>query len=142
MKRQNFIMTTGLASMSHSTYPMNMEKDIRTAGDLQKYLRSLYSVDEPSVDRIIIGDPDTKIKKAGTARMPYFKTLRNAVSQGINVLVVHEPTFYAHWDLDKKDYYSSPPSVAKDQYIEAIETKKKWIESNGLVIIRCHGVLI
>ena len=134
-------MTTGLASMSLSVYPMNMGKDIRTAGDLQKYLRSLYSVDEPSVDRIIIGDPDTKIKKAGTAWMPYFKTLRNAVSQGINVLVVHEPTFYAHWDLDKKDYYSSPPSVAKDQYIEAIETKKKWIESNGLVIIRCHDVL-
>lgn len=141
MRRRDFIKTTSLASMSLSIYPVNMEKDMRTAGDLQKYLRSLYFVREPSVDRIIIGDPDTKIKKAGTAWTPYFKTLQNAVSQSINVLVVHEPTFYTHWDLDKKtqDFYNSP-SASRDQYIEALETKKKWIESNGLVIIRCHDV--
>jgi putative NIF3 family GTP cyclohydrolase 1 type 2 len=141
MRRRKFILTTGLASMSLSIYPMNMSQDISTAGDLQKYLRSLTSVREPSVDRIIIGNPDTKIKKAGTAWTPYFKTLKDAVKQGINVLVVHEPTFYMHWDLDKKnqEFYNSP-SPAKDQYIEALETKKSWIESNGLVIIRSHDV--
>ena len=143
MKRRDFIITTGLASMSLGISPRNIEIEITTAGDLQKYLRSLYTINEPSVDRIIIGDPDTKIKKAGTAWMPYLKTLKKALSKGINVLVVHEPTFYAHWDLDKRaqDYISGPPSVGKDQYLEAIETKKKWIESNGLVIIRCHDVL-
>lgn len=141
MRRRDFIKTTGLASMSLSSFPMNMEVEIITAGELQKYLRSLYSVREPSVDRIIIGDPDTKIKKAGTAWTPYFKTLKNAVSQGINVLVVHEPTFYTHWDLDKKnqDFYNSP-SPAKEQYLGALETKKRYIESNGLVIIRSHDV--
>ncbi len=141
MRRRDFIMTTGLASMSFSIYPMNMKYDIITAGDLQKYLRNLYPVREPSVDRIIIGDPKTKIKKVGTAWTPYLKTLKKAVSQGINVMVVHEPTFYTHWDLDKKtqDFYNSP-SPAKDQYLEALETKKKWIESNGLVIIRSHDV--
>jgi putative NIF3 family GTP cyclohydrolase 1 type 2 len=141
MKRRDFIMTASLATMSLNIYPVNMGKDIITANDLQKYLRSLNSVREPSVDRIIIGDPDTKIKKAGTAWTPYFKTLKNAVNQGINVLVVHEPTFYTHWDLDKKnqDFYNSP-SPAKDQYIAALEVKKKWIESNGLVIIRSHDV--
>lgn len=141
MKRRDFIIATGLASMSLRNYPGNMGNDIRTAGDLQKYLRSLHTVREPSVDRIIIGNPDTKIKKAGTAWTPYFKTLKNAVNQGINVLVVHEPTFYTHWDLDKKtqDFYNSP-SPSKDQYLEALETKKRWIESNGLVIIRSHDV--
>lgn len=141
MRRRDFIRTTGLVSVSLGIFPVISENDIRTAGDLQKYLRSLYSVQEPSVDRVIIGDPDTKIKKAGTAWTPYFKTLREAVSQGINVLIVHEPTFYRHWDLDNKtpDYFNTP-SPAKDRYLEALESKKRWIENNGLVIIRSHDV--
>jgi putative NIF3 family GTP cyclohydrolase 1 type 2 len=141
MRRRDFIMTTSLASMSIGMLPVINENDIITAGDLQKYLRSLCSVREPSVDRIIIGNPDTKIKKAGTVWTPYFKTLKDAVSQGINVLVVHEPTFYSHWDLDNKteDYINSP-SPSKEQYLEALETKKRWIESNELVIIRSHDV--
>jgi putative NIF3 family GTP cyclohydrolase 1 type 2 len=141
MIRRDFIIKTGLASMAYGLNASDNVEDIITAGDLQKYLRSLHPVSEPSVDRIIIGDPATRIKKGGTAWTPYFKTLKNAVSQGINVLVVHEPTFYMHWDLDKKgENFFSTPSPANEQYLEALETKKKWIESNGLVIIRSHDV--
>lgn len=141
MRRRDFIVTTGLASMSLSSLASFAGKEIITANDLQKYLRGLCQVKEPSVDRIIIGDPETKIKKAGTAWTPYFKTLKNAVNKGINVLVVHEPTFYTHWDLETKgkDLFNTP-SPAKDQYMEALETKKSWIENNGLVIIRSHDV--
>jgi putative NIF3 family GTP cyclohydrolase 1 type 2 len=141
MKRRDFLITTGLATLSLGYKAEQSEKNIITAGDLQKFLRSLCPVREPSVDRIIIGDPETKIKKAGTAWTPYFKTLKDAVSKGVNVLVVHEPTFYIHWDLDKKGQnYFNTPSPASDQYLEALESKKKWIENNGLVIIRSHDV--
>jgi putative NIF3 family GTP cyclohydrolase 1 type 2 len=142
MKRREFIITTGLASMSLSMKPADIMKEIETAGDLHNYLRSLHSVRENSVDKIIIGDPDTKINKAGTAWMPYSKTLKNAVKQGVNVLVVHEPTFYMHRDLDiEGQTIYEIPSPAKEQYIEAVEIKKKWIASQGMVIIRCHDVL-
>lgn len=141
MRRRDFIITTGLASFSLSISPDNIKKDVLTADDLQKYLRSLCPVREPSVDRIIIGDPDTKIKKAGTAWTPYFNTLKIAVRQGINVLVVHEPTFYRHWDLNvNNQVFFDTPSPAKNQYLEVLEIKKRWIESNGLVIIRSHDV--
>jgi hypothetical protein len=141
MRRRDFIITTGLASFSLSISPDNIKKDVLTADDLQKYLRSLCPVREPSVDRIIIGDPDTKIKKAGTAWTPYFNTLKIAVRQGINVLVVHEPTFYRHWDLNvNNQVFFDTPSPAKDKYLEVLEIKKRWIESNGLVIIRSHDV--
>jgi putative NIF3 family GTP cyclohydrolase 1 type 2 len=141
MRRRDFIITTGLASLSFSINSDNIRQDVITADDLQKYLRSLCPVREPSVDQIIIGDPGTKIKKVGTAWTPYFNTLKIAVRQGINVLVVHEPTFYRHWDLNVKDqvFFDTPPP-AKDQYLEVLETKKRWIESNGLVIIRSHDV--
>jgi putative NIF3 family GTP cyclohydrolase 1 type 2 len=141
MIRRDFIKTTGIASMSLGFCTPGFVADVNTAGDLQKYLRGLHPVREPSVDRIIIGDPGTRIKKVGTAWTPYFATLKKAVSVGINVLVVHEPTFYMHWDLDKQGQnYFTTPSPAKEQYLESLETKKKWIESNGLVIIRSHDV--
>ena len=76
MKRRNFIITTGLASMSLGMKTIGIKKEITTAGDIHEYLRGLYSVRENSVDQIIIGDPDTKIKKVGTCWMGYSKPLK------------------------------------------------------------------
>ena len=45
--------------------------------DVNDYLRSLCDVKEPSVDRIIIGDPNTRVTKIGTCWMPYWKTLKS-----------------------------------------------------------------
>lgn len=122
--------------------------------DVQNYLRTLCDVVEPSSDRIIIGDPNTEVTKMGTCWMPYWKTLKKAVSEGVNTLIVHEPTFYAHWDLDHKeeDYWlrieidlgsmnKKSPEAARAAYIALMEKKKQWIEEHGLVIIRCHDVM-
>jgi putative NIF3 family GTP cyclohydrolase 1 type 2 len=141
MKRREFILATGLASVAFNFGLTKSRNELITAIDLQNYLRSLCPVKEPSVDRIILGDPDTKIKKVGTAWTPYLKTLKDAVNLGINVIIVHEPTFYRHWDLDnpEKSLFNIP-SPAKEQYLEAVDMKKKWVENNGLVIIRSHDV--
>jgi len=112
------------------------------AKDIQDHLRSLCEVPEPSVDRIIIGKPDTTVTKIGTAWMPYWKTCRDAVSRGVNTLVVHEPTFYTHWDLDAKDSdYFRADTPGRREYFRLREEKIKWINENNLVIIRCHDVL-
>ena len=146
MKRRDFIMTTGMGALAFSVSPgMACSKDIKTAAELNAFLRSLYHIDEPSCDRIIAGNPETIIKKVGTVWMPYLGTLKRAVAQGVNVLIVHEPTFYSHWDLDVQKYkiqsYYDKPSPAKEQYISFVEEKKKWIEDNNLVIIRSHDVM-
>jgi putative NIF3 family GTP cyclohydrolase 1 type 2 len=113
-----------------------------TASDLQKFLVSLTKLRPKTVDRIIIGDPDTKVKKIGTCWMPYMETCKKAVDSGVNVLVTHEPTFYTHWDLDEKesDYFSSS-EFTKQLYLKQVENKKKWIHDNGLVIIRNHDTM-
>ncbi|MEN8156711.1 MAG: Nif3-like dinuclear metal center hexameric protein, partial [Bacteroidota bacterium] len=118
------------------------DKSIKTAGELNDFLRSLYTVIEPSVDRIIIGNPETIITKVGTCWMPFMQTLKEAKKQGINTLIVHEPTFYTHWDLDGIDELTQGMSkLAKDEYEESIKKKKKWIEDNNMVIIRSHDVM-
>jgi putative NIF3 family GTP cyclohydrolase 1 type 2 len=145
MKRRQFIVTAGLGSLAIGLNAGRMNVKVRTAGELNAYLRSLYHIPEPSCDRIIIGDPDTAIKRVGTVWMPYLSTLKEAVARGVNVMIVHEPTFYTHWDLDAQDYniqsYYNIPSPAREQYIETVNEKKKWIEKNGLVIIRSHDMM-
>lgn len=145
MKRRHFLITSGLASLALTANPGCFTARIRTAGDLNRFLRDLYAIPEPSCDRIIVGDPDTVIKKVGTVWMPYWNVLREAVSRGVNAIVVHEPTFYTHWDLDVKDFqvqsYYDKPSPAREQYVVLVEEKRQWIEHNGLVIIRSHDVM-
>ncbi len=151
MNRRNFVSSAGLGAI-YATIPGNKMfaaervpgrsgNQCITAGEVNRYLRSLCEVSEPSVDRIIIGDPDTPVKKIGTAWMPYWSTLKEAVKQGVNVLVVHEPTFYDHWDLSNNPWNSiESPSPGQQEMQETIDKKIKWITENGLVIIRCHDV--
>ena len=155
MKRRQFIRVAGLASAgtllpAANTDALSSLRDpTRKAGgeslkakDVAAYLRSISSVTEPSVDRIVIGDRETEVGSIGTAWLPDWDTCRQAVRDGVNLLVVHEPTFYTHWDLDEKsgDFYAAAPA-GKEAYIQAVDAKKKWILENKLVIIRCHDVL-
>jgi putative NIF3 family GTP cyclohydrolase 1 type 2 len=150
MIRKDFIkltaVTGGLLAASRVTQggsrsPQVSASDLTVAG-LQQFLVSLIPLKPKTVDRLIIGDPESRVKKIGTCWMPYWETCKKAVESGINVLVVHEPTFYTHWDLDENqaDFYSAP-EFAKQLYISQVEKKKKWIHDNGLAIIRNHDTL-
>jgi putative NIF3 family GTP cyclohydrolase 1 type 2 len=135
------LFLSSLISAKNNSDPVGNGKVLQ-AKDINDYLRSLCKVSEPSVDRIIIGNSDTVVSKIGTAWMPYWKTCREALRQGINTLIVHEPTFYTHWDLDTKESnFFSADLPGRAAYIRLRNEKSKWIKENGLVIIRCHDVL-
>jgi putative NIF3 family GTP cyclohydrolase 1 type 2 len=155
MKRRRFIHLAGLAPAvalfpGRAANPRIRPRDSASsspaaklrAKDIVSYLRSLVSIAEPSVDRIVIGNPEAEVTDIGTAWLPYWDTCRQAVRDGVNTLVVHEPTFYTHWDLDEKDGgFGTTPHAGKVAIREAIRVKKEWILENKLVIIRCHDVL-
>jgi putative NIF3 family GTP cyclohydrolase 1 type 2 len=155
VKRRQFIRMAGLASAGAflpksnadvQTGPLDAarkaEGEVLRAKDVAAYLRSIVAVAEPSVDRIVIGDPEAEVGRIGTAWLADWDTCRRAVRDGVNLLVVHEPTFYTHWDLDEKsgDFQAAPPA-GKAAYLRAVGAKKEWILENELVIIRCHDVL-
>jgi putative NIF3 family GTP cyclohydrolase 1 type 2 len=146
MKRKEFIGLAAPAAIGLSVFPDTLfakgPTGVVSALDLNAYLRSLIEVNEPSVDKVIVGDPDTLITKIGTAWMPYWSTLKKARTKGVNTLVVHEPTFYTHRDLDEtRGGYISAASPAKELYTEQVAAKRQWIEENNMVVIRCHDVL-
>ncbi|MBP1659703.1 MAG: hypothetical protein H6P95_895 [Candidatus Aminicenantes bacterium] len=152
MERRRFIQLAGLASAG-AIIPTAGDGDRATTGglpqaaklkarDVAATLRSLEDVAEPSVDRIVVGDPETEIANIGTCWLPYWETCRQAVRDGVNLLITHEPTFYTHWDLDEKspDLFAAS-TAGKEAYEKALRAKKDWLLANRLVIIRCHDVL-
>jgi putative NIF3 family GTP cyclohydrolase 1 type 2 len=150
MNRKEFIKLTALAGGMYSAAGIIKGRALSgavsspdiSAAELQQFLVSLTRLGPKTVDRIIIGNPQTKIRKIGTCWMPYRETCKKAVETGVNILVTHEPTFYTHWDLDeeKEDYYKSS-DYTKKLYLKLVGEKKKWILENGLVIIRNHDTI-
>jgi putative NIF3 family GTP cyclohydrolase 1 type 2 len=113
-----------------------------TASQLQEFLTSQVKLNAGTVDRIIIGDPGTEVKKIGTCWMSTWDACKKAVNAGVNVLITHEPTFYTHRDLDEvPGFLDKKSDYVKEQYLSQIEKKKKWINDNRLVIIRNHDTL-
>ena len=135
-----YFATSGVTGGENQSSMIN--NDGITAAELQRFLVSLTQLKSRTVDRFIIGDPGTRIKKIATCWMSDWKTCRKAIESGANVLVTHEPTFYTHWDLDEKegDYFRAPDFTRK-LYLEQVDKKKKWINENGLVIIRNHDTM-
>lgn len=82
-----------------------------------------------TVDRLIIGDPETEVKGIAVAWQSRTAALREAIRRGCNLFVTHEPTFYRHRE-DSDSIFSDPQSASK----------RKFILENGLVIYRCHDV--
>jgi len=93
------------------------------------------------VDRIVVGDPATEIRALANVWLPTWPALRAAVAAGANVVVAHEPTFYTHWDWEGFDEAFAPiPLEARAAVAKTRDEKRRWIEAQGVVVIRCHDV--
>ena len=79
---------------------------------------------EVTCDTIKSGDGERELKKVAFTMFATIETVKKAKEWGADMLIVHEPTYYDHWDKD----ISSP--VAK--------AKKEFIDSSNIVIYRYH----
>ena len=79
-----------------------------------------------TVDTFKIGDPETIVKGIATTFGATLDVCRRAQAAGLNLLIVHEPTFYNHND--------ETASLGGEIY----EAKRGFIEKNGLVVWRFH----
>ena len=82
-----------------------------------------------TADRFKAGAPSEIIRKIGVAWMGTLNALKQAHEAGCNVMVVHEPIYFNHFD-----HYEP---VADDPGFQA---KKAFLDSTGMVVYRCHDV--
>lgn len=136
INRRQFISTAPVAAAVLAAAPAamaqaNTDKTL-TAGDVQKYLRSLdggWVNWEKTVDNFKSGGPEALVKGIAVAWMSYTWALKKALELGCNMFVTHEPTYFNHWDNDKDIFR-----------FETARRKKEFIEQSGITILRCHDV--
>ncbi|HSO87269.1 MAG TPA: Nif3-like dinuclear metal center hexameric protein [Draconibacterium sp.] len=80
-----------------------------------------------TVDNFKAGDPQTPLKGIATCMFADMQTLKEAVKQGCNFIITHEPVFYNH--LDETSVFTNDP---------VFQEKMKFIKENNLVIFRFH----
>lgn len=83
--------------------------------------------EDATCDLLITGDRDMEVKKVGCTFMATVDVIREAIAQGVNFIITHEPTWFN--GIDKVEWVSEDPV-----YLE----KKKLIEENRIAIWRFH----
>lgn len=84
---------------------------------------------EPTVDTIKAGDPDTPVTGIATTMMATFDVLRRAAAENKNLVITHEPTFYSH--QDKTDLFQQENDAVWAE-------KEKFIREHHMVVWRFH----
>ena len=102
------------------------------AKEIQTHLRTLNGgwVDEAkTVDTFKAGDPEALVRGIAVGWMGYTWALQQAVSLGCNIFITHEPTYYDHCDSNEKIFE-----------LPRVSERRRFIEENQLVILRCHDL--
>jgi putative NIF3 family GTP cyclohydrolase 1 type 2 len=83
---------------------------------------------EQTVDTFKAGNPDTQVTGIAVTMMATMDVLQRASEKGLNFVITHEPTFYAH--LDK------PEGMPESDPVWA--EKRAFIEKHNMVVWRFH----
>jgi len=81
-----------------------------------------------TVDTFKAGNPDTPVTGIAVTMMATLDVLERASAKGLNFVITHEPTFYAHLD--------TPEGMPENDPVWA--EKRAFIEKHGMVVWRFH----
>src|SRR6202158_4533090 len=92
-------LLAGIAALLSSTSAVAQEKRV-TARDVIARIQQQVGVPwvAETVDTFKAGDPDTAITGIAVTMMATMDVLQRASAKGLNLVITHEPTFYAHLD--------------------------------------------
>jgi putative NIF3 family GTP cyclohydrolase 1 type 2 len=105
---------------------------ILTANEVIEHIKAHVGVpwQEPTVDTFKAGDPQTRVKGIAVTMMATLDVLRRAATNGQNLIITHEPTFYDHLD--------HPAQLPQGEDDAVLKQKREFIAEHHLVIWRFH----
>src|SRR5438270_5377280 len=83
---------------------------------------------QDTVDTFKAGNPDTPVTGIAVTMMATMDVLQRASAEGLNFVITHEPTFYAHTD--------TPDGLPENDPVWA--EKRAFIEKHNMVVWRFH----
>jgi putative NIF3 family GTP cyclohydrolase 1 type 2 len=121
----SFITLVLLCTVSRAQNP---GQHLTAAEAMQRVIAATgATVPANTVDTLKAGDPDTVVTGIATTFMDTYSVLQQAVAQGKNLIITHEPTFYNH--LDDQSPLAGDP---------VLQQKLAYIREHHLVVWRFH----
>lgn len=101
-----------------------------TAGAIVAEIKKQVGVawKKDTVDTFKAGNPNTAVTGVAVTMMATMDVLQRASAKGLNFVITHEPTFYAHLD--------TPDGLPESDPVWA--EKRAFIEKHGMVVWRFH----
>lgn len=112
-----------------------------TARDLVTRISSNSGVELPqkTVDGFKAGDENSPVHGVAVTAMATMDVVRQAARSGLNLVISFEPTFYGRSDgQPAATPQSGPGSRTLAQNDPILVAKRKFLESNGIVVYRLH----
>ncbi len=117
------IMLGNVAGASAQEHPLTAQEVV---SQIQKQVGVKWQKD--TVDTFKAGNPDTAVTGIAVTMMATMDVLQRASAKGLNFVITHEPTFYAHLD--------APDGLPETDPVWA--EKRAFIEKHGMVVWRFH----
>jgi putative NIF3 family GTP cyclohydrolase 1 type 2 len=127
MKRTHLLLFSIL--LAAGTTSPAQDKRI-TARDIVAAIQSQVGVQwkKDTVDTFKAGNPDAAVTGIAVTMMATMDVLQRASALGLNLVITHEPTFYAHTD--------TPEGLPENDPVWA--EKRAFIEKHNMVVWRFH----
>jgi putative NIF3 family GTP cyclohydrolase 1 type 2 len=114
------LIVTGVNAQAHRITAREL------VAEIQKQVGVEWKKD--TVDTFKAGNPDTPVTGVAVTMMATMDVLQRASAKGLNFVITHEPTFYAHLD--------TPEGIPESDAVWA--EKRAFIEKHGMVVWRFH----
>ena len=121
----------GVITIAFSLSSVTVAQQGRVTGrELVEEIKKQVGVEwkKDTVDTFKAGNPDTVVTGVAVTMMATMNVLERASAKGLNFVITHEPTFYAHLD--------TPEGIPESDPVWA--EKRAFIEKHGLVVWRFH----
>lgn len=83
-------------------------------------------------DTLKTGNPDAELRKIAVTMFGTVDVIRQAGAWGANLLIVHEPFYYDHWD--SREFWDGQTGLKK----QVMEEKRRLAAECGMTVYRYH----
>jgi putative NIF3 family GTP cyclohydrolase 1 type 2 len=124
--RSWILMATLLGTVGRATAQERRITAREVVAEIQKQVGVEWK--KETVDMFKAGNPDTAVTGIAVTMMATMDVLQRASARGLNFVITHEPTFYAHLD--------TPEGMPESDPVWA--EKRAFIEKHRMVVWRFH----
>ena len=129
LSRRSFLQAGAALTGAAIVHPEIFAQSPIAAADVVQRIKDRVGIPwrAQTVDNIVAGRPETRVRGIATTMMATLEVLQRAAAAGRNMVITHEPTFYSHQD-------TTEPFAQDATY----QFKAAFVQQHDMAVFRFH----